>query len=135
MKVGSVNTSMFFDMEKYVYSEIVFNTLSTVIKQILKKFPSDKLNCAKNALFFPSRAPTHHSFAFTLRFLYELKRNVSLSKTGFWDFPFWIPFRFYESLYFCSTIWFNKIHGLFNVITPFKIKIIEKPHTVLLPDV
>ena len=27
------------------------------------------------------------------------------------------------------------MHGLKNVIIPFKIKIIEKPHTVLLPDI
>ena len=59
-----VNTSMFFDMEKYVYSEIVFNTLSTVIKQILKKFPSDKLNCAKNALFFSFASSNSSQFCF-----------------------------------------------------------------------
>ena len=29
---------------------------------------------------------------------------------------------------------FNKMHGLKNVIIPFKIKVIEKLHTVLLPD-
>ena len=28
---------------------------------MLKKFPSDKINGTKNPLFFPSRAPTHHS--------------------------------------------------------------------------
>ena len=35
---------MFFEMQKYVYSESVFNTLYTEIKQLLKKFPSDKIN-------------------------------------------------------------------------------------------
>ena len=29
---------------------------------------------------------------------------------------------------------FNNIHGLFDVIIPYKIKIIEKQHKVLLPD-
>ena len=48
---------------------------------MLKKFPSDKINGTKNALFFLSRAPTHHSFTFNLRFLYELKHKVRLSKT------------------------------------------------------
>ena len=48
---------------------------------MLKKFPSNKINGAKNALFFLSRAPTHHSFTFNLRFLYELKHKVRLSKT------------------------------------------------------
>ena len=32
--------------------------------------------------FFPSRAPTHHSFTFNLQFLYETKHKV------LWDFPF-----------------------------------------------
>ena len=47
---------------------------------MLKKFPSDKINGTKNVLFFLSRAPTHHSFTFNLRFLYELKHKVCLSK-------------------------------------------------------
>ena len=32
--------------------------------QMLKKFPSDKLNGRKNALFFLSRAPANDSFSF-----------------------------------------------------------------------
>ena len=47
---------------------------------MLKRFPSDKKNGTKNALFFLSRAPTHHSFTFNSRFLYELKNKVHLSK-------------------------------------------------------
>ena len=34
---------------------------------MLKKFPSDKIKMTKNALSFLSRAPTHHSFTFTIR--------------------------------------------------------------------
>ena len=48
---------------------------------MLREIPSDKINCTKNVLFFLSRAPTHHSFTFNLRFLYELKHKVRLSKT------------------------------------------------------
>ena len=33
-----------------------------------------------SSLFF-SRAPTHHSFTFNLRFLYELKHKIRVSKT------------------------------------------------------
>ena len=40
--------------------------------QILKKSPSDEINCTKMPFSF-SRATTHHSFTFNLRFLYELK--------------------------------------------------------------
>ena len=60
---------------------------------MLKKFPLEKINGTKNALFFLSRAPTHHSFIFNLRLLYELKHKVRLSKSV-GDFPFSIPFRF-----------------------------------------
>ena len=57
---------------------------------MLKKIPSDKRNGTKNALFFLSRAPTHHSLTFNLRFLYELKRKVRLSKIvcGIFHFRF-----------------------------------------------
>ena len=48
---------------------------------MLKKFPSDKINVTKNALFFLSRTPTRHSFTFNSQFLYELKHKVHLSKT------------------------------------------------------
>ena len=47
---------------------------------MLKKIPSHKINGTKNALLFLSRAPTHHSFTFNFRFLYELKYKVRLSK-------------------------------------------------------
>ena len=40
---------------------------------MLKKFASNKIDGTKNALFFLSRAQTHQSFTFNLRFLYELK--------------------------------------------------------------
>ena len=46
---------------------------------MLKKSLSDKINGRKNTLFFLSRAPTHHSFTFSLLFLYELKHKVRLS--------------------------------------------------------
>ena len=57
---------------------------------MLKKIPSDKINGTKNALFFLSRAPVHHSFNFNLRFLYELKHKVCLSNTvcGIFNFRF-----------------------------------------------
>ena len=60
---------MFFDMLKYVYSENVFNALYNDKTQMLKEFPSDKINGRKNALFLISLASTHHSLTFNLRFL------------------------------------------------------------------
>ena len=61
---------------------------------MLKKFPSDKINGTKNALFFLSQPPIHHSFTFNLRFLYELEHNVRLSKTvcGVFHFQFCFVF-------------------------------------------
>ena len=47
---------------------------------MLKKFPSNKIK-GTNALFFLSRRPTHLSFIFNFRFLYELKDKARLSKT------------------------------------------------------
>ena len=57
---------------------------------MLKKVLSDKVNGTKKALFFLSRAPTHHSFTFNLRFLYQLKHKVCLYKTvcGIFHFRF-----------------------------------------------
>ena len=99
---------------------------------MLKKFPSDKINGTKNALFFLSRAPTHHSFTFNLRFLYELKHKVRLSKTVCGIFHFRCRFVFIKVYIFAGqnawTLWFK------NVIISFKIKTIEKPHIYLLSD-
>ena len=78
---------------------------------MFKKLSSDKINGTKNALLFLSRAPTHHSFTFNLRFLHELKHNVRLSKTvGFSIFHF---VSFLLKLIFL----FNKMRGLFDFKT------------------
>ena len=61
---------------------------------MLKRIPSDKINGTKNVLLFLSRAPTHHSFTFNLRFLYELKHKVLFSKTVCGIFPFRFRFVF-----------------------------------------
>ena len=60
----------------------------------VKKVSSDKITGTKNPLFFLSRAPTRHSFTFNLRFLYELKHKIRLSKTvrGIFDFRFHFVF-------------------------------------------
>ena len=61
---------------------------------MLEKFPSNKTKGTKNALFFLSRDPTHHSFTLNLRFLYELKHKVCLSKTVCGIFHFRFSFAF-----------------------------------------
>ena len=72
---------------------------------MLKKLPSDKINDPKNALFlFLFYGIFHFRFRFVFNTVYIFVQQNA------WTI------------------------GLLNVIIPFKIKIIEKPHTVLLPD-
>ena len=61
---------------------------------MFKKFPTDKISGTKNALFYLSRVPNYHGFTFNLRFLYELKHKVRLSKTvrGIFHFRFCFVF-------------------------------------------
>ena len=61
---------------------------------MLKKFPSDKTNGTKNALFFLSRASNHHSFTFNLPFFYELKHMDRLTKAACGIFHFRFRFIF-----------------------------------------
>ena len=61
---------------------------------MLKKFPSDKTDDTKSALFFLLRAPSHYSFTFNLRVLYDLKHKVRLSKTACGTFYFRFRFVF-----------------------------------------
>ena len=63
---------MFFDMQKYVYSESAFNALYMELNK----------RC-KNDVFIILQASTHRNFTFNLRFLYELKHKVSFSKSFF----------------------------------------------------
>ena len=85
--------------------------------------------CKKKVVFFLSRAPTH-SFTFNLRFLYELKHKVRLSKIVCGIFHFRFRFVFIKVYIFVQqnawTFW------VWKVIIPFIIKITEKRHTALL---
>ena len=67
---------------------------------MLKKTPSDKINDTKYALFFLSRAPTHHSFTFNLRFSLRL----------------FVGFLIFDSVSFLLKFifLFNKMHGRHN---------------------
>ena len=69
---------------------------------MLKKFPSNKINGIKNALFLLSRATTHHSFTFDLRFLYNVKHKVRLSKTLYGIFHFRFCFVFIKVYIFAQ---------------------------------
>ena len=79
---------------------------------MLKKLSSEKINGSKDVLFFFLPAPTHRSFTFNLRFLYELTHMVCLSNTMCWIFHF-------DSVSFLLQFVFlsNKMHGLFDFKT------------------
>ena len=64
---------------------------------MFKKFPLDKINGTKNALFFLSRAAIPHSFTFNLRFLYELKDKGLVSKLLCGIFHIWFRFVFLKN--------------------------------------
>ena len=85
---------------------------------MLKKFSNKPY---KKCPLFLSRAPSHNSFTFNLRFLCELKRKVCLSKTVRGSFRFRFHFVFIKVIFL-----FNKKHRPFDVIIPFKTKIIAK---------
>ena len=55
---------------------------------------------------FLSQAPSHHSFTFNFRFLYELKHKAPPSKTV-WDFYFQFRFNFIKVIFLS-----NKMYGL-----------------------
>ena len=93
--------------------------------QMFKKVSRDKISIRKNALFILSRASTHHSLTFNLW-------HMSW-RTGFICLKLCVGcFIFGSASFLLKFIWFKKKHELFD----FKIKIIGKPHTVLvlLPD-
>ena len=97
-----------------------------------RKAFDDFKNSTKTALFFLSRAPNHHNFTFNSQFLYKLKHMVHHFKTVRVIFHFRFRLLFIKFYIFVQqkawTLWLPK------VVIPFKIKIIEKPHTVLVPD-
>ena len=76
---------------------------------MLKKLPLNKISGTENALFFLSRGPTHHSFTFNFRILYQLKHKVGLSKTVHRIFHFRFRFFFIKFIFL-----FNKQNSFQN---------------------
>ena len=110
------------------FQSIVFIWAQTY-REIFKYAFVDKID---KTVFFLSWAQTHQNFTFNLRFLYELKHKVRLSKILCGIFHFRFGFAFIKVYVFiqqnASALW------IWNIIIPFKTKIIEKLHPVLLTD-
>ena len=106
----SVRSNVFWYVEVCIFWKCIQYTIYWDKIQILKKFPSDKINSTKNALVFLSRASTHHSFTFKSRFLYELKHKVHLSRTMSGIFYIRFCFVFIKVYIFVQqnvwTLWF-----------------------------
>ena len=84
----SVWSNAFLYVKMHMFWKFIQYSIHWDKVQMTKKFPLNKTNVTKNAPFFLSRAPTHHSFAFNSWFLYELKRKVHISKTVYGIFHF-----------------------------------------------
>ena len=108
-KQKSVWRNVFWYVKVRVFWKYIKYSIPWDKTQMFKKFPPDKINGAKNSLFFISQAPTHHGFTFSLRFLYELNDKVCLSKTVCGIFHFWFHFVFTEVYVFVQqnarTLW------------------------------
>ena len=87
-------SNAFWYVKVYIFWKFIQYTIHWDKIKMLKKFLLDKINVTKNALFFLSRAQTHHSFAYNSRFLCELKHKARLSKTvcGIFHFSFRLVF-------------------------------------------
>ena len=79
-KQKSVWSKSFRYLKVFIFWKFIQYNIHWDKTKMLKKSPRRKVTVQKNALFFPSRVPTHHSFTFNLRFLYELKHKVCRSK-------------------------------------------------------
>ena len=75
-------------------------------------------------IYFFSRVPTHHNFTFNLKFLYNLKNSVQLSKIVCMIFYFWFGPVFMEGCIFVQLKEWTL--SLSKVIIRFKIKINRK---------
>ena len=96
----SVWSNIFWYVKVCIFWMCIQYTIHWDKTQILKQLPSDKTNGTENALFSVANF-NWSEFFFNLRFFYWLRHKIRLSK-AVWDFRFSIPFRFCQSLYFCS---------------------------------
>ena len=127
------NKGMWSNVFWYVKVCIFWNCIQYTIhwdKTNIKKFGQNKRH--KKCRHFSFASSNSSDFTFILRFLYELKHKVGLSNHLSGISHFWFNFVTIKGYIFGQqnawTLW------LWNIIIPVKIKIIEQPHSILLPD-
>ena len=84
---------------KSVHSEVKHKWDKT---QMFKTFLLDKINGTKKAHFFLSRFSADHSFTFNLRFFYQLKQKIRLSKNVCEIFHSRFRFIFIKDFFFST---------------------------------
>ena len=84
----------------YIFRKFIKYIIHWDNTQILKMFPSDRINVTKNAHFFLSAAWTHHSFTFNSEILCKLKCKSLVSKSVCAIFHFWSRFVFIKNYIF-----------------------------------
>ena len=82
---------------------------------MLQTFPSDKIKATKNALIFIFQPPAHHSFTFSLQFLYIAKAQAS----RFVSLKLCVGFSIFDPASSLLKLIFllNKMYGLFDFKT------------------
>ena len=109
-KQKSVWSNVFLYVKVFIFWKFIRYIIHWDKTQMLKKLSLDKISGTKHTLFLLLRAPTHHSFTFNLRFIYELKHwKVHLSKTVCGIFNLWFRLAFIKVYIFIQqkvwTLW------------------------------
>ena len=98
---------------------------------MLKEIPSDKIKGTKNVLFFFNELQL-------ITVLPLIRNSYTSWSTRSISLKLLARFSIFNSVSFLlKFVLFNKKHWLFqtkNGIIPFKLKVIQKPYKVLLPD-
>ena len=107
----SVQSNVFWYAKVYIFWKCIQYTIHSDKTQISKNSLRTKWAVQKCS-FFLSRAPTHYSFTFNLRFLNELKHKARLFTTVCGISHFWFPFVFIKFIFL-----FIKVQELFDFKT------------------
>ena len=90
-------SNVFWYVKVWIFWKCIQYTVHWSKTQLSKKKNLlDKTNGRENALSFIPRAPNHPCFSFNLRFVYELKLKVCLTKTVCRTFHFRFRFAFFK---------------------------------------
>ena len=125
--------SCFFICKRFlIFCKFIQYTIYWDKTQMLKKSPSDNKNLEKkNSTRFSLGSSNSSVLLLIHNFLHKLKHRVCFSNRECGIFHFWFCFVFIKIYTFVQqnawTLWLQNI-------VPFKIKMIKKLHTILLPE-